>query len=194
MTIFSTRGMVTFRCLTLPRMAASSALKNSRRKAVSLPPWISSELFQPDLIEQIINASTIKLPAVGSLTVTKGVLWHLTLTTCVHPSCCQTRRSLTRFTLPHSCSASIWQHRAIFQRPRASYGTERLTARAIAGPNVKRIAFDSVRVGLIGERSVMDGTPTLAFMGSIWSALADLTFDYGSPSAPIISSFSSIEP
>lgn len=53
------------------------------------------------------------------------------------------------------------------------------------------IVFDSARAGLMGEHSVMDGTPTLAFTDAICSALADPAFDHGSssssplPSAPV---------
>ena len=46
---------------------------------------------------------------------------------------------------------------------------------------VQLIVFDSARAGLMGEHSVMDGTPTLTFMDAICNALADPAFDHGSP-------------
>jgi len=47
---------------------------------------------------------------------------------------------------------------------------------------VQLIVFDSGRAGLMGEHSVMDGTPTLAFTDAICGALADPGFDHGTPS------------
>ncbi|KAI0286088.1 Choline/Carnitine o-acyltransferase-domain-containing protein [Russula aff. rugulosa BPL654] len=54
---------------------------------------------------------------------------------------------------------------------------------------VQLIVFGSARAGLMGEHSVMDGTPTLALTDAICNALADPTFDHGSsPSSPLSSS------
>lgn len=47
---------------------------------------------------------------------------------------------------------------------------------------IQLIVFDSARAGLMGEHSVMDGTPTLAFTDVICEALANPAFDHGSPS------------
>lgn len=46
---------------------------------------------------------------------------------------------------------------------------------------IQMIVFDSGRAGLMGEHSVMDGTPTLTFTDRICTALADPAFDHGSP-------------
>ncbi len=47
---------------------------------------------------------------------------------------------------------------------------------------IQMIVFDSARAGLMGEHSIMDGTPTLTFTDGICTALADPAFDHGSPS------------
>jgi len=47
--------------------------------------------------------------------------------------------------------------------------------------------FDSARAGLMGEHSVMDGTPTLAFTDTICSAVADPALDHGLPSSSSLS-------
>ncbi|KAI0272336.1 acyltransferase ChoActase/COT/CPT [Gloeopeniophorella convolvens] len=46
---------------------------------------------------------------------------------------------------------------------------------------VQLIVFDNARAGLAGEHSVMDGTPTLAFMDSICAAVSAPSFDHGLP-------------
>jgi carnitine O-acetyltransferase len=48
---------------------------------------------------------------------------------------------------------------------------------------IQLIVFDSARAGLMGEHSVMDGTPTLAFADAICSDLANPAFDHGTASA-----------
>ena len=58
---------------------------------------------------------------------------------------------------------------------------------------VQLIVFDSGRAGLMGEHSVMDGTPTLAFTDTICSALADPAFDHGSSSSSLLSSSVPVE-
>ena len=58
---------------------------------------------------------------------------------------------------------------------------------------VQLIMFDSARGGLMGEHSVMDGTPTLAFTDAICSALADAAFDHGSSSPSPLSSSAPLE-
>jgi carnitine O-acetyltransferase len=58
---------------------------------------------------------------------------------------------------------------------------------------VQMIVFDSARAGLMGEHSVMDGTPTLAFTDAICSALADPAFDHGSSSSSPLSSSAPVE-
>jgi len=58
---------------------------------------------------------------------------------------------------------------------------------------VQLIVFDSARAGLMGEHSVMDGTPTLALTDAICSALADPAFDHGSPSPSPLSSSAPVE-
>lgn len=56
---------------------------------------------------------------------------------------------------------------------------------------IQLIVFDSARAGLMGEHSVMDGTPSLMFTDQICTALADPAFDHGStshftsPAAPV---------
>ncbi len=47
---------------------------------------------------------------------------------------------------------------------------------------IQMIVFDSARAGLMGEHSIMDGTPTLKFADGICAALANPKFDHGSPS------------
>ena len=46
---------------------------------------------------------------------------------------------------------------------------------------IQLIVFDSARAGLMGEHSIMDGTPTLTFTDRICTALADPAFDHGTP-------------
>ena len=58
---------------------------------------------------------------------------------------------------------------------------------------VQLIVFDSARAGLMGEHSVMDGTPTLAFTDTICSAVADPAFDHGAPSSSPSSSSAPVE-
>jgi carnitine O-acetyltransferase len=58
---------------------------------------------------------------------------------------------------------------------------------------VQLIVFDSARAGLMGEHSVMDGTPTLAFTDAICGALADSAFDHGSSSSEPLSSSTPLE-
>jgi carnitine O-acetyltransferase len=58
---------------------------------------------------------------------------------------------------------------------------------------VQLIVFDSARAGLMGEHSVMDGTPTLTFVDNICSAVADPAFDHGSPMSSPLSSSAPVE-
>jgi carnitine O-acetyltransferase len=58
---------------------------------------------------------------------------------------------------------------------------------------VQLIVFDSTRAGLMGEHSVMDGTPTLAFIDTICSAVADPAFEHGSPSSSPLPSSAPVE-
>jgi carnitine O-acetyltransferase len=48
---------------------------------------------------------------------------------------------------------------------------------------VEFIVFDNARAGLLGEHSVMDGTPTARMCDEVLDWLADPTFDLGTPSA-----------
>ena len=135
-------------------------------------------------IEQIVKSSTTKLPAVGALTVANRDLWASDY---VH------LRSLS----PSNAALLDTIHSAAFVLclDRATPGDFLTTSRFLwhGAPNglrdrwvdkpIQLIVFDSGRAGLMGEHSVMDGTPTLTFMDSICTALADPAFDHGSPAA-----------
>jgi carnitine O-acetyltransferase len=175
----------------LPRMVAFSTLQNSRRELFSS---LFSDIYSAyssmvcSQIEQIINASTTKLPAVGALTAANRDLWASDY---VH------LRSLS----PSNAVLLDTIHSAAFLLclDPATPGDFLTTSRFLwhGAPNglrdrwvdkpIQMIVFDSARAGLMGEHSVMDGTPTLAFTDSICSALADPAFDHGSPSSPPLS-------
>ncbi|KAH9977527.1 acyltransferase ChoActase/COT/CPT [Russula compacta] len=133
-------------------------------------------------IEQIISASTNRLPAVGALTTANRDLWA---------SDYVRLRSLS----PSNAALIDTIHSAAFVLclDPATPGDFLTTSRFLwhGAPNglrdrwidkpVQLIVFDSARAGLMGEHSVMDGTPTLTFMDAICNALADPAFDHGSP-------------
>jgi len=58
---------------------------------------------------------------------------------------------------------------------------------------VQLIVFNSAQAGLMGEHSVMDGTPTLTLTDAICSALASPAFDHGSPSPSPLPSSAPVE-
>ncbi|KAG6865140.1 hypothetical protein C0991_004877 [Blastosporella zonata] len=49
---------------------------------------------------------------------------------------------------------------------------------------VEFIVYDNAVAGLMGEHSVMDGTPTVRLCDDVLDMLADPSFDHGSPAAP----------
>ncbi|KAI9510514.1 acyltransferase ChoActase/COT/CPT [Russula earlei] len=145
-------------------------------------------------IEQIISASKTKLPAVGALTVANRDLWASDY---VH------LRTLS----PSNAALLDAIHSAAFLLclDPATPGDFLTTSRFLwhgapkglrdrwADKPVQLIVFDSGRAGLMGEHSVMDGTPTLALTDAICSALADPAFDHGTPSASPPSSAAPVE-
>jgi len=134
-------------------------------------------------IEQIISASTTKLPAIGALTVANRDLWASDYTHL---------RTLS----PSNAELLDAIHSAAFVLclDPATPGDLLTTSRFLwhGAPNglrdrwadkpVQLIVFDSGRAGLMGEHSVMDGTPTLTFADAICGALANPAFDHGTPS------------
>jgi len=140
-------------------------------------------------IEQIIHASTTRLPAVGSLTVANRDLWASDYV-------------YLRTLSPSNAALLDTIHSAAFVLclDPATPGDFLTTSRFLwhGAPNglrdrwvdkpVQLVVFDSARAGLMGEHSVMDGTPTLALIDAICTALADPAFDHGSPSAEPLSS------
>ncbi|KAH9004490.1 acyltransferase ChoActase/COT/CPT [Lactarius hatsudake] len=134
-------------------------------------------------IERIVSASSTRLPAVGALTASNRDLWASDY---VH------LRSLS----PFNAALLDTIHSAAFVLclDPATPGDFLTTSRFLwhGAPNglrdrwvdkpIQMIVFDSARAGLMGEHSVMDGTPTLTFTDAICTALADPAFDHGSPS------------
>jgi carnitine O-acetyltransferase len=49
---------------------------------------------------------------------------------------------------------------------------------------VQFIVFDNAKAGIMGEHSVMDGTPTTRLCDDILDLLGNLSFDHGSPLSP----------
>ncbi|KAI0251797.1 carnitine acetyl transferase [Lactifluus subvellereus] len=132
-------------------------------------------------IEHIVSASTTKQPAVGALTAANRDLWA-------------SNYVRLRALSPSNAALLDAIHSAAFVLclDPATPGDFLTTSRFLwhGAPNglrdrwidkpIQLIVFDSARAGLMGEHSVMDGTPTLAFTDAICSALADPAFDHGS--------------
>ena len=135
-------------------------------------------------IEQIIKSSTAKLPAIGALTVANRDLWasdyvHLRTLSPSNAALLDTIHSAAFVLCLDPTTPGDFLTTSRFLWHGAPNG---LRDRWVDKP-VQLIVFDSGRAGLMGEHSVMDGTPTLTFMDSICAALADPAFDHGSPAA-----------
>ncbi|KAI0306076.1 carnitine acetyl transferase [Multifurca ochricompacta] len=133
-------------------------------------------------IEHIVSASTTKLPAVGALTAANRDLWasdyvHLRSLSPSNTVLLDTIHSAAYVLCLDPATPSDFTTTSRFLWHGAPDG---LRDRWVDKP-VQMIVFDSARAGLMGEHSVMDGTPTLAFTDAICTALADPAFDHGSP-------------
>jgi len=191
MVTLSSYAMGTFGSLTLPRVAAFSPRPNWKRESL-LRPFCHLSLRYPNIfcsqIEHIISASTTKLPAVGALTAANRDLWasdyvHLRSLSPSNAALLDTIHSASFVLCLDPATPGDFLTTSRFLWHGAPRG---LRDRWVDTP-VQLIVFDSARSGLMGEHSVMDGTPTLAFTDAICSALADPAFDHGS-SPPLSSS------
>ena len=141
-------------------------------------------------IEQIVSASATKLPAVGALTAANRDLWasdyvRLRSLSPSNAALLNTVHSAAFVLCLDPATPGDFLTTSRFLWHGAPHG---LRDRWVDKP-VQMIVFDSARAGLMGEHSVMDGTPTLAFSDAVCSALADPAFDHGSsPSSPLSSS------
>ncbi|KAF8493204.1 acyltransferase ChoActase/COT/CPT [Russula emetica] len=145
-------------------------------------------------IEQIISASTTKLPAVGALTAANRDLWasdyvHLRSLSPSNAALLDTIHSAAFVLCLDPATPGDFLTTSRFLWHGALRG---LRDRWVDKP-VQLIVFDSARAGLMGEHSVMDGTPTLAFTDAICSALAHPAFDHGSSSSSPLSSSAPVE-
>ena len=135
-------------------------------------------------IEQIISASATKLPAVGALTAANRDLWasdyvHLRSLSPSNAALLDIIHSAAFVLCLDPATPGDFLTTSRFLWHGAHHG---LRDRWVDKP-VQLIVFDSARAGIMGEHSVMDGTPTLAFTDAICSALADPGFDHGSSSS-----------
>lgn len=170
----------------LPGTAASSARPNSRRKSQSRSSSISVCLHKCIVcrqIEQIISASTTKLPSVGALTTANRDLWasdyvHLRALSPSNAVLFDTIHSAAFVLCLDPATPGDFVTTSRFLWHGAPNG---LRDRWVDKP-VQLIVFDSARAGLMGEHSVMDGTPTLTLIDAICNALSDPSFDHGAPS------------
>lgn len=145
-------------------------------------------------IEKIVSASTIKLPAVGALTVANRDLWasdyvHLRTLSPSNAALLDTIHSAAFVLCLDPATPGDFLTTSRFLWHGAPNG---LRDRWVDKP-IQLIVFDSARAGLLGEHSVMDGTPTLAFTDAICNAVADPAFDHGSPSPSPLSSSAPVE-
>jgi carnitine O-acetyltransferase len=179
--------MGTFGDLMPQRTGGSSALPSLKRKSFpSLVVFFFLHFLtrlQCSQIGHIISASSTKQPAVGALTAANRDLWasdyvHLRTLSPSNAALLDTIHSAAFLLCLDPATPGDFLTTSRFLWHGAPNG---LRDRWVDKP-VQLIVFDSARAGLMGEHSVMDGTPTLAFMEAICSALADPAFDHGSSS------------
>ncbi|KAI0315025.1 acyltransferase ChoActase/COT/CPT [Amylostereum chailletii] len=78
-----------------------------------------------------------------------------------------------------SQSRHLWHGATLKQGPQGRMGLE---TRWVDKP-IQLIVFDNGKAGIMGEHSVMDGTPTVTFCDTILDMLSSPSFDHGAPAA-----------
>ncbi|KAG6909331.1 hypothetical protein DXG01_000931 [Tephrocybe rancida] len=149
---------------------------------------LSTAEFQKQ-IEFIYENSNGTYPGVGVLTASNRDVWakdYGTLSSSSHNadilSVIQSAAfviSLEAYnpTTPVEHSRALWHGSVIDGVPTG------LRTRWVDKP-VEFIVYDNAVAGLMGEHSVMDGTPTVRLCDEVLDMLADPAFDHGSPAVP----------
>lgn len=141
-------------------------------------------------IQHIYDSTTEEYPGVGVLTASNRDVWakdhaHLAanphnahILDTIHSSAFLVSLDTDTPSSPIDHSRSLW-HGSLSPSTSDAPG---LKNRWVDKP-VEFIVFDNARAGLLGEHSVMDGTPTARMCDEVLDWLADPTFDLGTPSA-----------
>ena len=133
-------------------------------------------------IERIVSESKTRQPAVGALTTANRDLWasdyvHLRSLSSSNAELLDTIHSAAFVLCLDPATPGDFMTTSRFLWHGSPNG---LRDRWVDKP-IQLIVFDSARAGLMGEHSIMDGTPTLTFTDRICTALADPAFDHGTP-------------
>ncbi|OJA09549.1 hypothetical protein AZE42_01146 [Rhizopogon vesiculosus] len=139
-------------------------------------------------IQHIYDSTPDEYPGVGVLTASNRNIWaqdhaHLaadphnaSILHTIHSSAFLISLDTDTPTAPIAFSRSLW-HGSLSSSTSDAPG---LKNRWVDKP-VQFIVFDNARAGMMGEHSVMDGTPTVRMCDEVLDWLADPDFDLGSP-------------
>ncbi|KAG1907808.1 acyltransferase ChoActase/COT/CPT [Suillus fuscotomentosus] len=141
-------------------------------------------------IQYIYDSTTEEYPGVGVLTASNRDVWakdHAHLAADPHNASILHTIHSSAFLISLDTdmpSSSIANSRSLWH---GSLSPSTLDATGLKNRWVDKpvefIVFDNARAGLMGEHSVMDGTPTVRMCDEVLDWLADPAFDLGAPSA-----------
>ncbi|KAG6902596.1 hypothetical protein C0995_014603 [Termitomyces sp. Mi166 len=140
-------------------------------------------------IRYIYENSNGAYPGVGVLTASNRDVWakdYGTLASSAQNTKILTAIQSAAFVIslePYSPSTSEEHSRALWYGSVIDGAPTGLRTRWVDKP-IEFIVYDNAVAGLMGEHSVMDGTPTVRLCDDVLNMLADPTFDHGSPTIP----------
>lgn len=165
-------------------------VRNGRFWRIDMAPQgqlLSTQALATQL-QHIVDNSAAPVPGIGVLTASNRDVWakdYVTLATDAHNRFALESIHSSAFVLcldTHAPEGIVEHSRQLWHGAFSSSGRMGLEDRWADKP-INLVVFDNGKAGIMGEHSVMDGTPTVTFCDTLLDLLASPSFDHGSTSS-----------